>query len=152
MIWTTPSAALLEGVMTTYEATLAQTAVSVGTPDRIPGIIANQVAEIRGMIATWSPNTLSADTSKIPPSMMGRALVLIRNTVLTSVPEYVQSDERKAETKDANDYFLLVAKGIIRPEPAIDAIPTTVPTQNPSHVTIVSAPGSRTGRYRMNGI
>ena len=151
MLWITPTAKHLEGVMTTYEATLAQTAVSVGTPDRIPGIIANQVAEIRGMIATWSPNTLSADTSKIPPSMLGRALVLIRNTVLTGVPEYVQSDERKVETKDANDYFLVVAKGTIRPEPADDAMANTVPTQNPSRVQIVSAPGSRTGRDRMQG-
>lgn len=152
MQWITPTAANLESVLTTYEATLAQTAVSVGTPNRIPGIIANLVAEIRGMIATWSPNTLSADTTKIPPSFLARALVLIRNSVLTSVPEYVQSDERRAETKAAEEFFLLVAKGTIRPERADDAMTPVVPTQNPSHVEIVSAPGSRTGRQRMQGV
>jgi len=152
MLWIAPTSAHLEGVMTTYEATLAQTAVSLSTPDRIPGIIANQVAEIRGMIATWSPNTLSADTTKIPPSMLARALVLIRNTILTSVPEYIQSDERKAETKDANDFFMLVAKGIIRPEPADDFTPSTVPAAINPHVdTLYSRPRTVT-RDTMRGL
>jgi hypothetical protein len=40
----------------------------------------------------------------------------------------------------------------IRPEPADDAVATEVPAEKPSGVEIVSAPGSRTGRTRMDGI
>jgi len=152
MLWITPVAADLETVMTASEAAIAQRAVSVGTPDRTPEIIANLIAEIRGMIATWGPNTISADPTKIPPSFKARFLVLARGRVLTGLPGYAQSEERKAEAAAAEAWLLLVAKGTIRPEPADDAIPNTVPTENPSRVQVVSAPGSRTGRDRMNGI
>lgn len=152
MTWTTLTAAKLESVMTTYEQEMAQTATSLTTPDRIPQILANLVAEVRGMIATWSPNTLSADTTLVPPSFVARALVLARGRVLSSIPDYVQDEARRKETEEAESFFRLVAKGTIRPEPADDAITNPVPSEKPSAVEIVSAPGSRTGRTRMDGI
>ena len=152
MLWITPVAADLETVMTANEAAIAARAVSAGTPDRRPEIIANLIAEIRDMIATWGPNTVSADPTKIPPGFKARFLVLARGRVLTGLPGYAQSPERTAENTAAEAWLMQVAKGVIRPEPADDAITNTVPTQNPSHVQVVSAPGSRTGRSRMNGI
>jgi len=129
MLWITPVAADLESVMTSNEAAIAQRAVSVGTPDRTPEILANLIAEIRGMIATWVPNSISADPTKIPPSFKARFLVLARGRVLTGLPGYAQSDERKAEAAAAEAWLLLVAKGIIRPEPADDAVTTGVPSE-----------------------
>jgi hypothetical protein len=152
MLWTTLTSADLEDVMTSNEQALAAVSTSVGRPNRIPGILANLIAEIRGMVATWAPNTLSADTTKIPPSFKARALVLARGRVLTGIPDYVQDDDRKKETEEAEAFFRLVAKGTIRPEPADDAVATAVPAEKPSGVEIVSCPGSRTGRERMDGI
>jgi len=152
MNWISPTAAHLEGVMTTYEQSLAQTGVSGSTPDRIPGIIANQVAEIRGMIATWAPNSLSATTTAIPASFLARALVLIRNTVLTGMPDYTQSAERQAETKAAEDFFSLVAKGTIRPEPAADALPSTVPPASNSKMETLNSRDRICTRDSMRGL
>ena len=152
MLWTTLTSAKLESVMSTTEMAMAQRAVSLTTPDRTPQILANLIAEIRGMIATWSPNTLSADTTLIPPSFVARALVLARGRVLSGLPSYSQDEARKKEMEDAEAFFLLVAKGTIRPEPAADAVTNPVPSEKPSGVEIISAPGSRTGRTRMDGI
>ena len=152
MDWTTLTASDLEGVMTTYEQELATVAPSPGTPDRVGPVLANLVAEVRSMIATWAPNTLSADATKIPPGFKAQALIIARWRVLTAIPDYQQEDGRKGEYESANAFFLQVAKGIIRPEPATDALASTVPTEKPAGVQIISAPGSRTGRARMDGI
>ena len=121
-------------------------------PDRIVPIIADMVAEIRGYIATWHPNTLSADPVLIPPSMRARALAVIRWRLLLTIPGYSPGDERKLEFEKADSYFLLVAKGTIRPEPADDAVPTNVPAEQSAGITVVSAPPKRTGRANMNGM
>lgn len=130
----------------------AKTSVGTSVTDRLLPIIKNLVAEIRGNIATWSPNTLSADTTLIPPSFKGNAIALLRWKLLTSIPGYAPGKAREKDYDTATAYFRDVAKGIIRPEPADDAVQTKVPTEKPSHVEIVSSPGSRTGRSRMNGI
>ena len=151
MQWVTLTSTDLEGVMTAQEQLLAQVNAG-GTPDRVVPMLANLVAEIRGMIATWGPNTLSADATKIPPSFVGRALAIAKWRVLTSIPDYQPDDARKLEYEAAEKFFTLVATGKIRPEPADDAQPTAVPSEKPASVEIVSAPGGRTGRARMDGI
>jgi hypothetical protein len=113
--------------------------------------LASLTAEIRGMIATWSPNTLSADSTKIPLAFKARALVLARWRITTSTPNYTEDENRKLEYEKAEAFFASVAKGAIRPEPADDAIPTTVPAEQPARVEVVTGPGSRTGRTRMDG-
>lgn len=143
MLWIPLLAADLEDVMQTGEADLAPT---------VDSVLANLTAEIRGMIATWSPNTLSADASLIPPSLKARALAVARWRILTSVPNYEPDDARKLEYEAAEKVLQLVATGKFRPEPADDATPTTVPTEKPAGVEIVSGPGSRTGRDRMSGM
>lgn len=150
--WIIPTRADLEDVMTSDEIEIAKAHVSVTKVDRVPSILTNLVAEIRDMIATWTPNTLSANTAKIPPSFLARAMVLARGRVLTGIPDYSQDPDRIKESEEAESFFRLVAKGTIRPQPADDAVPTNVPNQNPSGVEVVSAPGSRTGRQRMDGI
>ena len=105
------------------------------------------------MIATWSPNgTLSSDPTRIPPAFKARALVLARNRVLTGIPDYQQDEDRRKENAAAEEFFRMVASGKIRPEPADDAVAVQMPSEKPAGVEIVSAPGSRTGRARMNGI
>jgi hypothetical protein len=150
--WIIPTRTDLEDVMTALELELAKKHVSITKVDRVPGILANLVAEIRGNIATWAPNTLSANTAKIPPAFLARAMVLARGRVLTGIPNYTQDDDRKKENEEAETYFRMVARGTIRPEPADDAIDNPVPNEKPAGVEIVSAPGSRTGRERMDGI
>jgi len=123
----------------------------VAVPDRVPQILADVVAEVRGYIASCQQNTLSADATKIPISMRAHALSIARWRLLTTIPRYNPGDARKAEYDAALAYFAKVATCKIRPEPADDATPNTVPSEAPSGVTWM-APGSRTGRKRMNGL
>lgn len=128
--------------------------VSAGSSveDRVCPILADLVAEIRGFIATHSPNSISANTQLIPPSFKAKAVSVARWRVLISVPGYQPGDARKLDFEKADQFFQKVAEGKIRPEPADDAIPTQVAPEQPSNVEVVSAPGSRTGRSRMNGM
>lgn len=143
----------LEGVMSATERDVAATAdVSITLPDRAAPVITNLIAEVRAMIATWSPNTLSADAGLIPPGFVAHALVIARHRVITGIEGIEISKERITEYEAAVAFFTLVAKGTIRPQPASDAVPNDVPGETVSGIQVVSAPGSRTGRERMNGI
>lgn len=144
-MWIALTTADLSQVLHSSEQSLDSATVSAEE------VLASLTAEIRGMISTWSPNTLSADTTKIPLSFKARALVIARWRILTTMPDYAPDDARKLEYEKAEQFFRDVAKGVIRPEPADDAEANTVPTEKPSRVEIVSGPGSRTGRERMQG-
>lgn len=130
----------------------AKTSVGLVVADRLAPILSDLVAEVRGYITTWSPNSISANPALIPPSFKAKALAIARWRVLITIPGYQPGEARKTEYEKADAFFLSVAKGQIRPEPADDAIPTATPSEKPAGVEIVSAPGSRTGRDRMNGI
>ncbi len=135
-----------------WEGTLSPEELAIISAETLDRELRKMAAEIRSMITTWSPNTVSADPLKIPPGFEGRALILVRDRVLTSIPDYTQDDDRRKQTENAEKWLALVATGKIRPNPAPDAIPNDVPSAVPSGVQIVSGPGSRTGRGRMNGI
>ena len=153
MEWITITPDDIESTMTSSERDDFATAdASVSLPDRAAPVISDLIAEIRGYIATWSPNSISADTTLIPPSFKAKALSMARWRLLISVPGYQPGDARKLDFEKADAFFNKVAEGKIRPEPADDAVVTAVPSEKPSGVEIVSAPGSRTGRDRMNGI
>ena len=153
MEWTTLTEDDLLSSMTIRERDdFAKTSVGISVDDRVTPILADLVAEVRGYIATWSPNSISADATKIPPSFKARALAIARWRVLITIPNYQPGDARKLEYEKADAFFMSVAKGQIRPEPADDATATAVPSEKPAGVEIVSAPGSRTGRTRMDGI
>ena len=142
----------LSGITMRERDDFAKTSVGQSVTDRLEPIITDLVSEIRGYISTWSPNTLSANSSLIPPSFKGKAVALLRRRLLITKPNSTPGDARKSEYDKAEQFFRDVARGIIRPEPADDAIPTQTPPEKPSSVEIVSSPGSRTGRSRMNGI
>ncbi len=152
MLWTTITGDDLDGIMTDEEKALATVSAGGTISDRAVPVVANLIAEIRGMIATWSPNTLSADATKIPPSFKARALIIARWRLLTAIPDYEPNAARKTEYEAAESFFKDVARGQNRPQPADDAMPNEVPGEKPSGVEIVSAPGSRTGRSRMDGV
>ena len=153
MEWTTLTEDdVLSGMTQKERDDFAKISVGVTVTDRIIPIMANLVAEIRGYITTWSPNTISADLTKIPPSMKAQAVALARGRVLTTIPGYQMGKSREKEFDAATTYFRDVAKGTIRPEPADDAVVTATPSEKPAGVQIVSGPGSRTGRTRMDGI
>lgn len=143
MEWISLNSSDLDDVLLSSEQDLSTTVESV---------LMNLTLEIRGMIATWSANTLSADGTKIPPAFKARALALARWRILTGIPDYQPDDARRLEYEAAEKFFALVATGKIRPEPADDAVQTEMPSEKPAGVEIVSAPGSRTGRARMDGI
>lgn len=130
----------------------AKTSPGTNVSDRLIPILDDLVAEVRGYITTWSPNTISASFGKIPASFKAKAIAIARWRLLTSIPGYQPGEARKLEYEKADSFFLSVAKGTIRPEPADDAIPTEVPAEKPASVEVVSSPGSRTGRNRMDGI
>ncbi|WAC18880.1 hypothetical protein OVA24_06265 [Luteolibacter sp. SL250] len=121
--------------------------------DRVPQLLGDLVAEIRGQIATCTQNSLSADTTLIPQSMRANALAIARWRLLITVPSYQPGDARKLEYENAVKYFAQVALCKIRPEPPDDAVPNPVPEETAQHgVQVVSGPGLRTGRQRMNGL
>ncbi|MEI6655350.1 MAG: hypothetical protein WCP45_11320 [Verrucomicrobiota bacterium] len=153
MLWITLTEDdILSGMTQRERDDFAKTSSASTVPDRLLPILSDLIAEIRGYIVTWAPNTISADTTLIPPSFKAKAVALARWRMLASIPGYQPGEARKLEYEKADAFFLSVAKGAIRPEPADDAVTTAVPTEKPSRVEIVSAPGSRTGRARMDGI
>lgn len=152
MSWITLTPAHLKSVMTSKEVADFGRSVTDGDPDdRVIPILADITQEIRGMIASWTQNTLSADTTKIPESFKSRALHLARWRVLTSIPGYQPGEARRADYDAANTFFNNVARGVIRPEAAEDAVTPDVPSEKPAGAEWTAA-GSRTGRSRMNGL
>lgn len=131
-----------------------RTSADVETDDRVPEILSDLTAEIRGYIGSWAQNaTLSADASQIPPEFKAKALSIARWRLLISIPGYSPGKAREMDFEKADAFFTDVAKGRIRPAPADDAVPNTVPEEERQPgVEIVSSRPSRTGSKRMNGI
>lgn len=114
--------------------------------------LTNIAAEIRTMITTWSPNTVSADPLKIPPGFVSRAMVIARNRLLSGLPDFQIDEDRRKQAEQAETWLLEVSRGRIRPQPAPDAIANQTPSEKPSGMEVVSLAPSRTGRGRMNGL
>lgn len=152
MSWIKLTLAHLKSSMTSREVEDFSTAVTDGEPDsRAELILADLTQEVRGFIASWTQNTLSADTELIPESFKSKALALARWRLLITIPGYPPGEARKLEYEEANRFFTNVAKGVIRPEAADDAMTPAVPSEKPAGAQW-TAPGSRTGRDRMNGL
>lgn len=152
MEWITLTATAMEGIMTEAEKDLSTADLGVSIASRLDPIITNLTAEIRSMIATWAPNSLSADTTKIPPGFAARALIIARWRLLTSIPDYQPDDARRLEYDQAEKFFGLVATGKIRPEPATDAVQSTVPNETPAPSPKINARTRRYSRDQQNGI
>lgn len=122
--------------------------------DRIPQILADLTAEIRGYIASWAQNeTLSADAGQIPPEFKAKALSIARWRLLITVPGYDPGDARELDYKNADAFFNSVAAGKIRPAPAPDAIKSTVPEQaRQPGVGVATSRGLITGRRNVGGL
>jgi hypothetical protein len=142
----------LSGMTQRERDDFAKASAGTTVPDRLVPILENMVAEIRGYITTWSPNTISADPDKIPPGFKAHAVAIVRWRTLTSIPGYNPGAAREKEYDAANAFFRDVARGVIRPEPADDAVANPTPPEKPAGVQVVSAPPARTGRERMNGL
>ncbi len=143
--WTDITTASWEGILSPEELGIFEEAT-------LNRELTKMAAEIRTMITTWSPNTVSADPLKIPPGFLARALIVVRNRVLTGQPEYPLDEDRKEQGKQAEAWFLEVARGKIRPQPASDAVANDVPSERPAGIEVVSSRPSRTGSERMNGL
>jgi NADPH:quinone reductase-like Zn-dependent oxidoreductase len=153
MSWVTLTASDLMSTLTKRERDdFGKTSPETTGGDRVPQILADLVAEVRGYIATVNQNTLSTDATLIPGSMRAQALAVGRWRVLVTIPGYAPGDARKAEYEAAQKYFAMVASGKIRPEAAEDSRVPEVAQERAAGIEIVSAPGSRTGRARMNGL
>ncbi len=150
--WVSLTVVDLKSSMTANEVRDFGKVATDGEPsDRVTQILADLVAEIRAFIGSNASNTLSADTSLIPPEFKARAVSIARWRVLITVPGYAPGDARKNDYEKAVEFFDNVAKGKIRPVPADDAVANPVPDEKPAGVEWF-APGSRTGRARMNGL
>ena len=151
--WVALSVFNLLSAMTDREVEdFGKVSVKVSVPDRVTPILADLVNEIRGYVGSHSRNTLSADPLLIPSEFVAKAMAIARWRVLTSIPGYKPGEARKDEYDKADAFFTSVAKGTIRPRPAPDAEANPVPAETPAGVQVVSGPGSRTGRQRMDGI
>lgn len=142
----------LKSAMTAKEVTDFGKSVTDGTPDdRVIPILADLTQEIRGYIASFSQNKLSADETLIPATFKSKALAVARWNVLTSIPGYTPGEARKISFERADTFFKDVARGTIRPEVPDDAVTPDVPAEKPAGAQWQAA-GSRTGRKRMNGL
>lgn len=150
--WILLTPARLKSKMTSKEVTDFGKSVTDGEPDdRIIPILASVSQDVRGRIKSWTQNTVSADDTLIPAEFEMHALALARWEVLTSIPGYQPGSARETSYKDATAFFRDVARGINRPEPADDAVSPEVPSEKPAGAQW-TAPGTRTGRDRMNGL
>lgn len=145
--WEDLTAASWEGVLS--EGELAEHVIAAADRTRE---LTKFAAEVRSMIASWSSNTLSANPLKIPSGFVGQALLVVRNRLLTGIPDYAIDEDRREQGKQAAAFFMEVARGKIRPQPASDAVTTEVPSEKPAGVEVVSSRPSRTGSTRMNGL
>lgn len=143
--WTDLTSASWDGVLSAKELTVIPTA------DRTRELT-KMAAEIRDMIGSHAPNTLSPNPLKVPPGFVANALIVVRNRLLTGIPDYQIDEDRRKQGEMAAAWFLEVARGRIRPQPAPDAVTNEAAPAMPSGVEVVSAPPSRTGRTRMDGI
>lgn len=108
--------------------------------------------EIRTMIRSHSPNTVSADPLKIPPGFLGRALLVVRNRLLTGIPDYAIDEDRRKQGDQAEAWFLKVATGAIRPEPASDAVVNDTPNAKPSPSPKITSRSRLYTREQQDGI
>ena len=135
-----------------WEGILSPAELAIIPPQTRVQELTKMAAEIRTMITTWSPNTVSANPLKIPPGFVARAMMVVRNRLLTTTPDYQIDEDRRKQGEQAETWFLEVARGRIRPQPASDAVANDTPSEKPSGVEVVSAPPKRTGREKMNGL
>jgi hypothetical protein len=125
---------------------------SAEVPDRVTPILVDLVAEVRGYIASHARNTLSADKTLIPSEFKAKALAMARWRLLITMPNYDPGEERKGENERAESFFLLVAKGTIRPSPAPDAVVTAVPEEQAHPKPLIRARKRRFTREQQDGI
>jgi len=152
-MWVTLTADDLMSTLTKRERDdFGKTSPATEGGDRVPQILADMVAEVRGYIATVPQNVLSTDATRIPPSMRAHALCIARWRLLVTIPGYQPGEARKAEYEAAQRYFSSVAKGMIRPEDPPDPIVPAVPPDVKTGIEIISAPPRRAGRQNMNGL
>jgi hypothetical protein len=152
-MWVTLSADDLMSTLTKRERDdFGKTSPASEGGDRVPQILSDLVAEVRGYIATVPQNVLSADATRIPPSMRAQALCIARWRLLVTIPGYTPGEARKAEYEAAQRYFQSVAKGLIRAEDPPDPITPAVPPDVKTGIEIISAPPRRAGRANMNGL
>ena len=142
----------LSGMSAKERTAFATASVEASVPDRLLPILANFSNEIRGYVQTHAPAAVSATPGTIPPEFVDRAVDYIRFKLLLTGPGYQPGDGRKLAYEKAEAYFMKVAEGKILPAKADDAAAPDVPQAKPSGVEVVSGPGSRTGRARMDGI
>ena len=145
---------LLSSVTAVERKAFGQSGADAEVADRVPRILADVAAEVRGYIQSADENRagMDADASKIPPSMRARALDLARWRLLVSLPRYKPSETRRAEYDAALRYFEKVAEGKIRPEPSSSAQANPTPPKDSHAAEVVNDVPSRTGRNRMRGL
>jgi phage gp36-like protein len=151
--WVTLTATDLKSSMTSSEVERFGKTATDGTPDdRVTQILSDLVAEIRAFIASASANTLSADTTTIPPEFKARALAIARWRLLITLPGYTPGEARKTDYEKAVEFFDNVAKGKIRPVPADDAVANPVPLEIHHATPKINARKRRFSRDQQEGI
>jgi hypothetical protein len=100
--------------------------------DPVPALIENAVQEARDRIRAYRENAL-APGSTLPPGMIARCLILIRQRVLTICKVSIGEDRRK-EAESAEAYFRDVAKGLVSvPQPETTTTETAPPKARPKY-------------------
>jgi len=98
---------------------------------RADNLLPIEVARFRGAIATGNRVALSATALTIPPEAEKHLLVIVCQSLATSVPqlsEFVQSDRFKDMVDKAEDWLEAVRKGELVPTAPIDPDTATVPS------------------------
>jgi len=126
---------------------LQETALGDGQSDPTPEIITEVVARIRMEIAGGGKTTLSADGTRIPPSLKSLALRMVlrqaqsRLNAVGALP--LSEDERKEWDKDER-LLERIAKGEITVETPDD------PESGPTVQSVAPAPSIRARRRRFS--
>lgn len=121
-MWTELTAADVQDQFTAAEAAVIEV-VQGDSGDRLPGIVAKVVAQVRDDIRSGG-YALDADESKLPAGLHNDAIAIARWKLLVTLPsqEDIQSKERKAENDDALAKLRRISEGKYSVEP-----PTAAP-------------------------
>lgn len=106
---------VLSGMTARERDDFAKTSAGKAVPDRIAPILTDLVAEIQGMIASRADNPVPPADDVIPVEFKARAVSVARWRLLITIPNYQPGESRKLDFEKADDFFMKVAEGKIRP-------------------------------------
>jgi hypothetical protein len=127
--WVAPASASLEAFLQSFVINAANPMDAQGAK-RADNLIPRAVSRVRAAIATGNRIPLSQTAGSVPPEAEWHVLVIVAESLATSVPqlaEFVESERFQRMATDAKEWIRSVEKGELAPSYPTNPDTTTVP-------------------------